>query len=310
MDKSFIRVKRVRNDEEPKVIAENKSVQRSSCSTFSFTEYSVYCWGDVECVTYSHTSYYIFCTGDRNEEKIDDGDWGGGGGGGDAPSPDPDPQPDPCAEAKDASENATALSKTTKFNTKLNEIRNAYNQFGGEHSVAFGKDASGNIITSNIVQGGDNSATVPTIQNRFADLHNHPTNIPPSSGDIYGFIDLAKNNPDYQRFITLPNGTVYALVITNLQKAIDFNLEYPRVPAPEGTTFEPDFPEIIDNEIRQMVQESNASKEISISYILEKYNCGIALLKENSEGKFKRQNAKEGPPNQYGIKTFQKNDCL
>lgn len=308
--KEFIKVRRIEKSTlRPGNIS--PSLMRANCTDYTTVEYTVVCEAEPDytttCSVVPQYSDYTICEND--EEEYDDGDWGGGGGSGEDPPP-PIEQPDPCAEVKVASENATTLSKTTKFNTKLNAVRNAYNQVGGEHTVAFGKDASGNIIASDVVQGGENSGTVPSIQNRFADLHNHPTNIPPTSGDIYGFIDLATNNPDYQRFITLPNGTVYALVITNLQKAIDFNQEYPRVPAPAGTTFEPDFPEMIDNEIRQMEQQSNASEEITISYILQKYDSGIALLKETADGEFKRQNAKEGPPNQYGFKTFQKNDCL
>ena len=151
---------------------------------------------------------------------------------------------------------------------------------GFEHAVSFGKDNNGKLIKSNMSTGNKYTAPIPYIENVIADFHNHQNANPPTAGDIYTFIDKALAYSTYEtRYIMTMNGTIYALVINNLQQAIDFNLNYPRVPPPEGTTFEPDFPYMIDDEIRQMEDLSNASKEISITYILDKYNCGYSTLK-------------------------------
>ncbi|MEO6683643.1 MAG: hypothetical protein ABIN48_12550, partial [Ginsengibacter sp.] len=284
-DKSFIRVKRVRNDEVPRVIAENKSVQRSSCSTIAFTEYSVYCWGDVECVTYSHTSYYIFCTGDRNDEKIDDGDWGGGGGGGGDPSPPPPiNQPDTCNTAK--AMEATSFSSLPIFDSAKSQIQNAASD-GNEHAISFGKNPNGNVIKSEMSTGNEYTAPIPYIENVIADFHNHQNVNPPTAGDIYTFIDKTLAHSTYEtRYVMTMNGTIYALVINNLQDAIDFNTQHPRQP-PIGD-FEPDFPEDINNEINEMVQTGSGTIEIAITYILSKYKTGVSLMRANAGGQFKK----------------------
>jgi hypothetical protein len=122
-------------------------------------------------------------------------------------------------------------------------------------------------------------------------LHNHQDNRPPSSGDLYTFIDLAIANSEYEtRYIVTTNGTVYALVTTDIHAATLFNTRFPRVPS---GNFEQSFPfELVDvfNQIRDL---GRASEEMTMAFIIEKNNIGIALLYQDSNGNFKILNTDE-----------------
>lgn len=217
---------------------------------------------------------------------------------------------DPCAEANQASINLTNLSKQAKYSEGKIAVQDAVANDPAnnkkEHAVAFGKDANGNIIRSNVITGTPNSGTIPSITNRFSDLHNHTDNKPPSSGDLYGFIDLAITNPNYTRYIITSNGTVYSLALINKQAAINFNANYPRQPAIGG--FEPNFPEALVDEYNQAMGWGNATNEMATAFILSKYNAGVALLKQDDNGNFKRLNTKEHT-DANGSKTYTFNNC-
>lgn len=71
---------------------------------------------------------------------------------------------------------------------------------------------------------------------------------------------------------------------------------------------EPDFPEEIVQEINMMEGWYGATKEMSIAYVLGKYNSGIALIKQNSSSQFKKINIKESiDPN--GEKHYRSDGC-
>jgi hypothetical protein len=233
---------------------------------------------------------------------------GGGGGGTTTPPPvqTQPTDPSPCSTAQDASNLASGFSANNAFTSAKSGVVSAAAD-GLEHAVSFGKDANGNIITSAISNGNSNSSGAPAITNKFADLHSHPGNLPPSSGDIYGLIDIFENgNGAFQtRYIVTPNGTVYAIVMTDILAMFNFNVEYPREP---NVGFEPDFPEEISDEINRMKQLGNATDEMAIAFILDKYNTGIALLKQNANGDFKRVNTIEYT-DANGVKTYTTNTC-
>jgi len=204
----------------------------------------------------------------------------------------PPPTPtDPCAEAQTGANKATTLSQNGTYISAKSNILTAGAADGKEHGISFGKDASGNIITSSMTTGTTNSSGTGIVSNKFADLHNHPGNTPPSSGDLYGFIDMASANSSIEtRYIVTPNGTVYALVITDLQAAKNFNLNYPRESNPG---YEPGFPGDIVDEYNELKGWYGASDEMAMAFVLAKYNAGVALLKQDSNGNFKRLNTNQ-----------------
>ncbi len=100
---------------------------------------------------------------------------------GDVPFPQ---KPDPCEEAKEGAAAATLFARDSLFKAALADIKTAFVSDQYEHCISFGKDVAGNIISSPVSGGGAISGKVPTITNAFADLHNHPNNIPPDAGDF------------------------------------------------------------------------------------------------------------------------------
>ncbi|MBZ4190697.1 hypothetical protein [Niabella beijingensis] len=198
----------------------------------------------------------------------------------------------PCRETQPAAEQATLFSKTNSCKAALTAIAIAAAD-GREHALSFGRDPRGTIIRSAVSNGTSNSTIAPAISNRFADLHNHPENRPPSSGDLYHFIDQATaTSGTYQKFILLPDGTVYALVLACLQDAADFNKHFPRRAGihdtAAGRRYQPTFPGTLTEEINQLKGWGGASEEAALAFILQKYKAGIALLKKNPDGHFRR----------------------
>lgn len=196
--------------------------------------------------------------------------------------------PDPCEAARAGAACATLTAKDSSFLTALTNIKNAYLANGNEHCISFGKDAGGHIIASPVSNGNATSSKVPAMPNAFADLHNHPNNIPPDAGDFYGLANLNKTNPNYTtRFAVTPDGTLYALLVTDPAALQTFIIKYPPQPpafkdGPKG------FAVAITDEAREMKYRHHCSDEMVLAFILEKYNTGVCLLKQNSQGVFNK----------------------
>jgi len=217
---------------------------------------------------------------------------------------------DPCAEALVGSTHATNLSQKSNFTSAKTNIIAAAAFDKKEHGVTFGRDAIGNITVSRISNGTENSGTVPNLTGAFADLHNHPDLSPPSSGDLYGFIDKSVKNSSFEtRYILTNNGTVYALTVINIEQAKEFDKNNPRVPPPPGTNFEPDFPLEIINAINEMRGGYGATDEMAMAFVMEKYKMGVALLKQDSNGDFKRLNTIEHTTIDGTSKSYKLNNC-
>jgi hypothetical protein len=195
---------------------------------------------------------------------------------------------DPCTATKKGATSATALAKENVFKIAASEIKKLFKLDLKEHAVAFGKDSNKNIISSYISNGNTISSSIPKIANAFADIHNHPNNTPPDAGDFYGLIAINKNNTAYDtRFIITFTGTVYALLITDHLAATSFEIAYPQQP-PAFKGGPPGFPIKLVDEFREMKYQYNCTDEMAMAFLLEKYHTGVALLKENSIGVFKK----------------------
>lgn len=203
----------------------------------------------------------------------------------------------PCAEAATTAEKATNLAKTPIFSTAKTDIQAAAAADNQEHAISFGKGARGAIITSPMVNGGHNSVPAGSgvVTNQFAHLHNHPGNSPQSSGDVYSLISSIANYTLSQTgYVVTANGTVYALVIINMQAALNFQISYPKRPNSSG--YEPEFPTMIADEYYDIIEQLKGlygktpqqANEMAIAFILTKYNTGVGILKQNATGDFKR----------------------
>jgi hypothetical protein len=213
---------------------------------------------------------------------------------------------DPCTEAQEAVNNATGFSQSNIYSTAKANIQVAFSKDSLEHAISFGKDANGNNIISPISTGSGHSSELGTVTNMFADIHNHPKGTPPSSGDLYGFISKAAENTLYEtRYIVTTSGSVYALVIIDLKIARDFVTKYPKVSNPG---YQPAFPDSLVDEFNKLKAFHAATDEMAMAFILEKYNAGVALLKQDEKGNFMRINTKEATdPN--GLKIYVAENC-
>ncbi|HYO22232.1 MAG TPA: hypothetical protein VER36_07485 [Flavisolibacter sp.] len=192
---------------------------------------------------------------------------------------------DPCEAAKPFAEKATYFSKTAVFRAALLAIqKKAGVAPAREHTTSFGKDTLGNAIASPVINGERSSSSIPDVSNGFADLHNHPNNTPPSSGDLYGLIRKNRKNRSYDiRYVITRAGTLYAFVIIDSAKASAFLAKYPPQQEPG---YSPLFPDALLNEYREIQYKYNATEEITMAYLLEKYEAGVALLKQGAGGAF------------------------
>jgi hypothetical protein len=197
-------------------------------------------------------------------------------------------KPDPCEAIKGGAVAVTLLTKDSLFPVALADIKNAFALDMHEHCTSFGKDAANRISSSPLSNGGAISSKVPAMANAFADLHNHPNNMPPDAGDLYGLIDINTNNPGYKtRLVVTLNGTLYALLLTDTAMAYAFTVKHPRQP-PAFVGGPPGFPVAMVDEAREMKYQYHCTDEMIMAFILEKYNAGVSLLKQHSHGSFNK----------------------
>ncbi len=221
---------------------------------------------------------------------------------------------DPCAKAKKLSEAATDVSKTGAYSTAKTDIQTAAFNDGKEHGIGFGKDAYGNIITSTMSSGGSHDGTIPSVSGAFADLHNHPNNTAPSEGDLYSLLERNSTNSSYNtRIIVTASGAVYALVVYDQGQAATFKSFFPPVNDP---TYGPMFPNNLFNEYNEVKDRAKniggydnlTADGMAMAYVLDKYYGGIALLKQGTDGIFRKQNTVE-TTSAYGEITYVQNNC-
>lgn len=216
--------------------------------------------------------------------------------------PPPSPQQEKCQKAAAGSQKATDLSKTAKFSAAKQDILNGFAQNGGENGVGFGSNTpDGSVDATGLQQLG---ATSGNINNPFsyptADMHNHPQNTPPSAGDVYSMMSYYNQHNTFNtRYVILPNGTVYALIITNADAFANFLSNYPPNQIPGSA---PNFSGAAYNDWDDAFFYGSA--ETALSYVLDKYNAGIALTKMDANGNFKKLNVTNN-----GNNTYTKSDC-
>ncbi len=226
----------------------------------------------------------------------DPGDTGGGGSGSNPGNNDPK---DPCKFGKVGADKTTNLSASSAYTNSKAAIMNAIGD-GKEHVISLGLDANNNILASEMTTGSGSSGTAPNIDRKIADLHNHPNNKPPSSGDLYSLIEGASNKPTFDTRIVFTNdgSTIYAYVIADLDMAKKFIVDYPKVNVPGG---EPAFPNNLQDEYTEIIETQKGwygktnqqANETAISYMLNQYKTGVVLLKLNQDGVFKPLNTKK-----------------
>ena len=196
-----------------------------------------------------------------------------------------------CILSGKAAQAATLLAQTPHYKNAVASIRKAQSASYKEQVISFGRDSAGNLISSAVSTGNINSGHIPDINNRLADVHIHTSEQPPSSGDLYGFIDQIITDTNYIRYIITPMGSAYALVLINKEEALSFNTSYARRAGikrtqPDGTSisYQPTFPQQLVDEFNELRSWNHATRETALVFLLKKYKLGIALLKQNTSG--------------------------
>jgi hypothetical protein len=108
-------------------------------------------------------------------------------------------------------------------------------------------------------------------------------------------------------FIALPDGSTYAIVVTDIVVAQAFVAAYPADVKPG---YSPEFPDFIFDQMQDLVDEMGSSVEgrtTAMAFVLDKYNAGITLLKQDSAGNFNSIKTEETIQN--GTKTYTPKPC-
>ncbi|MEN2416187.1 hypothetical protein [Flavobacterium mesophilum] len=162
---------------------------------------------------------------------------------------------------------------------------------GYEHSITLGTPNSAGTWSSSPIQTNANPYGVAVndkLPGAMAAIHNHPHNTALSTGDIYAAVTLNTKVPTFTTSFIVTAGQTYAIVVTDLAKAQNFVKEHPADLSPN---YPPEFPDDIFDQIDYITSQiggSIDSKTAAISSVLDKYDAGITLMKQESDGKFSR----------------------
>ena len=194
------------------------------------------------------------------------------------------PPVDPCNAAK----TVTFISTNSGYvNAKAAIIKASAD--GNEHSITLGAAVSGVYTQSPMNNGGPNGVAVnQSLSNPIFSIHNHPNNTPLSTGDIYTAVTLNTKFTGFTTSIIITGGQTYAIMINDITKAQNFVKNYPPDLSPN---YPPEFPNFIFDQIDAMKDYMGYTIEgrtSGIAFILDKYNSGITLMKQDTNGKFNR----------------------
>ncbi|WP_310381688.1 hypothetical protein [Flavobacterium sp.] len=211
---------------------------------------------------------------------------------------------DPCPDGP-----TTNTSQSTTYSSALSSIL-AASVDGKEHSITLGRDSNGQTTQAPMNTGGQyNVATNTSWPGAFAAIHNHVVATPLSAGDIYASVKLNSLRSDFTTsFIVLPDGVIYAILVTDLVAAQAFVVSYPADVLPG---YSPEFPTFIFDQIDALKSDMGYDTEArttAIAFVLDKYNAGITLLRQDSAGNFNSIKTEENIQ-QDGAKTYTPKPC-
>lgn len=227
----------------------------------------------------------------------------GFGGGGYSPPPKPE-KGDPCTQTKEGKKEAEKILKDANVAQHMDSFLRGKVASAREWAVAIGRNNDGSYSVSEPNMGGATSGVVPSVPSGVyvADGHTHPgSSGAPSGGDLYGMLEIMQSNPDYTtRFVygDYFGSEVYALVITDRNLARQFLSQYPRSSNYDENSHEflANTPLGIDFQKIERIRyngyynysqvQGYSPAAIGMAYILEKYNTGLALLKQDINGNF------------------------
>ena len=231
------------------------------------------------------------------------------GGGGTSTSPTPNnTTTDPCIKAQNGNDKAKAISSGAEFVTKKQKAIEGYTNNVPEKGFVFGKDASGNPKTGDIILGTDTGVNLPATDPNFTvigSVHTHPDLIDGidsfSPKDFFALYSNTQANPNFEiLFVFGATGAEYSMTITDPTKFQNFfsnNSATNTIGAdngwintkPVGIAFYEAITQFINN--GKTFDDAFALANVAV---LSKFNMGIAISKKDQiTGNFKTLYVKE-----------------
>jgi hypothetical protein len=208
----------------------------------------------------------------------------------------------PCQKA--ITENTSAKNELTKIKTKnrVTQIKQNVNTNLEEKGFSFGVDSNGAEQVSNVKVGVGGYAVDLVVSSPSFTItgaaHTHTTNgfNVPSTGDMYNMYKAVSANANFKYYYTFsPNNNNYVLTITNPANFVTFNNNYPdsiyfdaeNYGFNSNTSIGMDYDYIVDYFTKVMGKTEDEGNEYAMAYVMNKYNTGMALNKEDASGNFK-----------------------
>ncbi len=197
----------------------------------------------------------------------------------------------PCQLAAEHKNMYDSLQNSSIYTSKFDIISNP--NIIVEQTTTFGRSINGEIIATDIRIGTAlNVKPSYNITNPFVVLHSHTNISPPSIGDFYNLVINGNIFPSLESSISIDAaGNMYSLLITDRNKLNTFWTNNKPI-YPSGPNNPPDFPSFISSDFYETQNSiinygfnNTEGYSMALSFILDKYNTGIQLLKLNN-GKF------------------------
>lgn len=224
---------------------------------------------------------------------------------------------DPCIKAKAASVKMTMVFEAGHVKDRLAEIPNLatetnekgfpiyenyiINPFASTPRLPTDTSTNGYTSGNNIQTGTDSNIVISSSVNPntgalAAMLHTHPPNglAAQSPRDLYELIGEQLSNNRYKgSFVAAADGSKYALVVTNLdQAAVFYNTMSQNLDGAnwkKGTEISKEFKKAtkyFEDKYDSNPNKVNLAYEMAMAAVLSKFNIGVALNKQNVDGKF------------------------
>lgn len=227
------------------------------------------------------------------------------GGGGGTPEID---LTDPCEKNQIPVNNVNNILHTSTISAEVNILKQRAANDHYEYGTAIINTGT-TVIAQDPYSSNDPNdpghvgISIPPVGDYLASAHTHPDHgaAPPSAKDLYNTLS---NSKDYLTFLSSfvfsSNGTIYAFVVIDRDKAIAFLNAYPFAnnTTNEGRIFNQkyavgiDFMDIYNKYMQGSLpsysgNSQNDGMESALARILGKYNAGITLAKADSNGNLK-----------------------
>ena len=220
--------------------------------------------------------------------------------------------------------NISSIRNNPGLNSEVNELKNNIGTNTNEKGMSIEKLSNGSLQPYNVHTGTSQQTNVSTSADNkvlIGGIHTHPPNQQsgPSPADIYHLIQGNINNINYETdFIFAADGTEYAIVIEDRNKAMTFNSTYPSNLYLNGNNFSgspEDGPKSINGDfygIMNLLYNSGYKKpyEYALVTFLKKYDIGISLfVKDKNESSYKKLSLNIATDNNGKITNFEINKC-